>query len=81
MVRMAPLGPVTSIRVGLFDEAGRPVPGLTPADCVPITGDHIRHVVVWNAKTNLASLTAHPVCLSFKMTKANLFAFQFTGSD
>ncbi len=67
-----------SVRVGLLDEVGRPVSGLTPADCVPITGDHLRHVVVWNAKTNLASLTAHPVCLSFKMTKANLFAFQFT---
>ncbi|MCC6822685.1 MAG: hypothetical protein IT579_18290 [Verrucomicrobia subdivision 3 bacterium] len=66
------------VRVGLLDEAGRPVPGLTVADCVPITGDHIRHVVAWNTKTNLSSLAAQPVCLSFQMTKANLFAFQFT---
>ncbi len=69
-----------SVRVGLLDEVGQPVPGLTPADCVPITGDHIRHMVVWKSKTNLSSLAAHPVCLSFQMTKANLFAFQFTDS-
>ena len=72
--------PGGSVRVGLLDAAGRPVPGLTPADCVPITGDHIRHVVVWNTRTNISSLSAHPVCLSFQMTKANLFAFQFTDS-
>ena len=35
--------PGGELRVGLLDEAGNPVPGLTPADCVPITGDHIRH--------------------------------------
>ena len=69
-----------SVRVGLLDEAGHPVPGLIPADCLPITGDHIRHVVVWNARTNLSSLTKQPVCLSFQMTKANLYAFQFTDS-
>lgn len=73
--------PGGSVRVGLLDKAGLPIPGLTPADCVPITGDHIRHVVIWNTKTNLSSLAAHPVCLSFQMTKANLFAFQFAGSD
>jgi len=69
-----------SVRVGLRDEAGRPIPGLTPADCVPITGDQVRHVLVWKAKTHLPSLAAQPVCLSFQMTKANLFAFQFTDS-
>lgn len=70
-----------SVRVGLLDEAGRPFPGLTPSDCVPITGDRVRHVVAWNAKTRIASLAAHPVCLSFQLTKADLFAFQFTDSD
>ena len=69
------------VRVGLLDEAGQPIPGRTPADCVPITGDHIRHRVVWKAKTPLSSLAAHPVCLSFQLTKANLFAFQFIESE
>ena len=67
-----------SVRVGLLDEAGQPVPGLTPADCVPITGDHIRHSLVWNSRTQLSFLAAHAVRLSFQMTKANLFSFQFT---
>ena len=44
-------------------------------------GDHIRHIVVWNARTNLSSLAKHPACLSFQMTKANLYAFQFTDSN
>ena len=66
------------VRVGLLDEAGRPVPGLTPADCVPIVGDHLRHVVIWNTKTNISSLAGRPIHLSLQMTKANLFAFQFT---
>lgn len=69
-----------SVKVGLLDEAGRAVPGLAPADCVPITGDHIRHVVVWNAKTNVSSLAGRPIQLSFQLTKADLFAFQFTDS-
>lgn len=70
--------PGGNLRVGVLDATGRPVPGLSTADCAPITGDHIRHAVVWNARTNLASLADHPICLSFQMAKANLFAFQFT---
>ena len=70
-----------SVRGGLLEESGRPVPGLNFEDCLPITGDHIRHQVVWNSRTNISSLAVRPVCLSFKMTKANLFAFQFTDAD
>ena len=73
--------PGGSVRVGLLDEAGRPVPGLTPADCVPITGDHIQRLVVWTTKADLASRAGHPVCLTFQMTKASIFAFQFTDSN
>jgi len=69
------------VRVGLLNEAGRPVPGLAPADCVPITGDHIRHVVVWKTKSKVSSLAERPVSLSFQMTKADLFAFQFMESN
>jgi len=69
-----------SVKVGLLDEAGRPIRGLTPADCESIRGDHIRHIVVWNTKPNLGALAGRPVRLSFQMSKANLFAFQFTDS-
>jgi hypothetical protein len=70
--------PGGNVRVGLLDQAGLPIPGLTLADCVAITGDHIRHAVVWNPKANLSALVAQPVRLSFQMTRADLFAFQFT---
>ncbi len=69
-----------SVRVGLLDEARNPIPGFTPADCVPITGDHLRHVVAWNTRTGLPSSIGIPIRLNFQMTKANLFAFQFTNS-
>ena len=65
------------LRVGLLDEAGNPVRGLSLADCAPITGDHTRRTVVWTSKAKLASAGAHPVHLSFRMTKTSLFAFQF----
>lgn len=73
--------PGGELQAGLLDEAGNPVPGLTPADCVPITGDHIRHRVTWTSNASLTAQATRPVCLAFRMTKANLFAFQFTDSD
>lgn len=63
--------------VGILDAAGNPIPGLSPDDCVPVTGDHIRQRVRWRSKAKLASHTASPVCLTFRMTRADLFAFQF----
>ena len=73
--------PGGKLQVGLLDEAGNPIPGLTPAECVPITGDHIRQRVTWTSNASLAAYATRPVCLAFRMTKANLFAFQFTDSD
>jgi hypothetical protein len=73
--------PGGSLRVGLLDEAGHPIPGLTPSDCELITDDHARHKVTWTTNANLASRAARPLCLAFRMTKASLFAFQFTDSN
>jgi hypothetical protein len=73
--------PGGELQVGLLDEAGNPVPGLNPADCVPITGDHIRQRVTWTSNASLAAQATRPVCLAFRMTKANLFAFQFTDPE
>ena len=73
--------PGGDFRVGLQDEAGNPAPGLTLGDCVPIKGDHIRQRVTWTSQASLAAQATHPVRLSFRMTQAALFAFQFTDSD
>ena len=69
--------PGGSLRVGLLDAAGNPIPGLSPDDCVPVTGDHIRERVQWRSKAKLAAHTESPVCLTFRLTQADLFAFQF----
>lgn len=66
-----------SLLVGILDTAGNPIPGLSPDDCVPVTGDQIRQRVQWRSKTKLASHSASSVCLTFRMTRADLFAFQF----
>lgn len=73
--------PGGDLRVGLLDEAGNPLPGLSLGDCVPITGDHIRQKVTWTSHASLAAHATRPVCLAFRTTKANLFAFQFTDSN
>ena len=73
--------PGGSVRVGLTDAAGQPIPGISLADCVPVTGDHVRHKLTWTSNATLAAHAAHPVRLAFRMTKANLFAFQFTDAD
>jgi hypothetical protein len=69
------------LRVGLLDEAGNPVPGLAPAECVPITGDHLRQRVNWGSKADLSAQATRPIRLTFRMTQTDLFAFQFTDSD
>jgi hypothetical protein len=77
-VRVKPGG---FLRVGVLDDQGRPIPGFAPSDCVPVTGDHIRCPVAWTSKAGLADNATHPVALTFLMSQADLFAFQFTDSD
>jgi hypothetical protein len=76
-VRVKPGG---MLRVGVLDEQGRPLRGFAPADCVPVTGDHLRCPVVWTSKSSLADQASRPVTLAFEMREADLFAFQFADS-
>lgn len=77
-VRVKPGG---FLRVGVLDSEGHPIPGFTPSECTPVTGDHIRYPVTWTSKAGLADNATHPVALTFQMSQADLFAFQFTDSD
>lgn len=61
------------IRVELLDEEGRRLPSFTRAEALPITGDHLRHPVAWQAVT-LAHLPVSQVMVRIYLENAELFA-------
>jgi hypothetical protein len=63
------------VRVQVCDAAGKPLPGLSYADCKPITGDSLDAPVAWKSKS-LADIGGQPVRLQFAIQNASLFAFE-----
>ena len=63
-------------RVELQDAGGKPLPGFTLADCVPLVGDHIEQAVSWKG-ASLAALAGQPVRLRFQLQDADLFSLRF----
>jgi len=66
-----------SVRVGLLDGKGNPIPGYDMEACVPIRGDHTEYTVSWHEENDLKNLEKKPVKLAVKMRNASLYAFQF----
>jgi hypothetical protein len=66
-----------ALRVELQDDAGRPLPGYTLADCPEILGDHIERAVLWSGGESVAPLAGRPVRLRFVMKDADLFSLRF----
>ena len=64
------------IRVEVLDEAGEVVEGFGRMDCAPVSGDSVRHGVVWE-RGDLRALAGTTVKLRFYMSCARLYAFQF----
>jgi len=71
--------PKGMLRVELRDALGNPIPGFTFEDCDRFTGDALRHVVSWHAKTDLSALAGKPIQVRFQLTNGDLYAMQFTG--
>jgi hypothetical protein len=65
------------LRVELLDAAGKPIQGFTQADCIPISGDNIRHKIQWRGNPDLSRLQGKTVRLKFFLEQGDLFAFQF----
>ena len=65
-----------SISVEVLDENGRPIPGFSAADCVPVKGDQLRGEVKWRG-TEISKLAGKKIQLKFHLENAELFAFQF----
>ena len=66
-----------SVRIELQDATGRPIPGFTADDALPVTGDAIDQVVSWKAGGSLEALAGKPVRLRVLLVDANLYAIRF----
>ena len=58
----------------VLGEDGRPLPGLSAADCVPVRGDATKQQVTWKAG-ELSAAAGRPVRLRFRLTRGRLLAF------
>jgi hypothetical protein len=73
----ADVRPGGHVKLELQDEAGQPLPGYALADCQPLAGDSLRHVVTWQGGADLASLAGKPTRVRCEARNASLYAFQF----
>ena len=67
-----------SLRVGILREDGAPIEGHKVAQCASLCGDDARMRVRWLGEEDVSSLSGRPIRLRFELTRAKLFAFQFT---
>ncbi len=66
--------PGGSIRVELLNEKGKAIRGYGLKACKPLTGDQLRHEVLWKGK-DLTALQNKPVQIRFVLDKAKLYAY------
>ena len=60
------------------DPEGAPVPGYALADCPPIPGDRLDHVVRWKGGGgDVRPLSGRAIRLRFVLKDADLYAFRF----
>ena len=67
-----------SVSVEVLSSDGQIQPGFSVDDCVPLTGDHIRHRLRWKSPVGEERILAdarQPLRLRFVLNRANLYAF------
>ncbi len=64
-------------RVALLDAGGKPLPGYSLDECLPITADALDHIVRWQHGTDLSRITGEPVCLQLSLRHSVLYTWQF----
>ncbi len=70
-----------AIRIELQDPQGQPLPGFTLADCPPVFGDRLNHVVSWKNGTDVSSLAGTVVRMRIELSEADLYSFQFRNPE
>ncbi len=71
-------GAMGTALVELRDATGKPLPGFSLQDCEEIAGNYIDQAVYWKGNKNIAELADTPIKMYFQLSRAKLFAFQFT---
>ena len=66
-----------SLAVELQDAEGKPIPGFTLADCLPLNGDEIEKTVAWKGGADVSPLAGKSVRLRFDLKDADVFSFRF----
>lgn len=69
------------VRVELQDEAGKPLPGFTLAECDPLIGDRIDWTVSWQGRRSVAALVGKAVRLRLVMSDADVYSFRFAEKE
>lgn len=71
-------GAMGAVFVEFRDADGTPLPGFTLSDCEEIGGNFIDQSVYWKGSPDLSSLRGQPIRIRFQLTRAKLYAFQFS---
>ena len=66
-----------SVKVGILDQRGTPIPGFTISDCDAMSGDFVEQLVTWNGSSDVSALAGSSVRLQFEMLNSKLYALQF----
>lgn len=85
----ADVAPGGELRVDVLDAGSQPLPGYAAVDCVPMTGDSVRHRVRWQRRDDGREGNPEigsdgrppwpgPIRLRFSLRNAALYAFRFT---
>jgi hypothetical protein len=61
--------------VVICDNDGKPIPGYTREDCIPVKGDSTKLRVYWKNKPDLQSLTGMQVRFKFYLINAKIYSF------
>ncbi|MDG1894359.1 MAG: hypothetical protein P8J37_05585 [Fuerstiella sp.] len=70
-----------SVRIGLLNKDGQPLPGRSVDDCLPIIGDSLSVPVEWRSGRDVSLRGNKSTRIRVEATGAELFGFQFVDSD
>ncbi|MSU66257.1 MAG: hypothetical protein EXS38_09195 [Opitutus sp.] len=70
-------GVLGTLRVGLGDAEGHPIPGFSVEECDPIRTNSIRWEASWRGRTSLAALKGRSLRVEFLGSRTKLFSFYF----
>jgi len=66
-----------SLKIGIQDAQGNPIPGFTIDECKTLTGDSLQQTVSWKKGADVCNLLGKPIRLQIELKDADLYSFQF----